>query len=102
VVSTFLFQLLAISLATFREKREQPVFPRWVAYVNIWSGFGVAGGSLVVFTQTGPFAWNGIIAFWLLVVAFFIWMVVMAWALLRAIAQEEATAPREDQTSETG
>lgn len=92
VVSTLLIQLFAISLAILRDPRPEPVFPRWVAYVSIWCGFGVSGGSLVVFTQSGPFAWNGVIAWWLLAVAFFTWMVTMTWALLRAIRQEELEA----------
>lgn len=95
VVSTFLLQCFAIVLATFRDTRADPVFPRWMAYVTIWSALGVSGGSMVVFTRSGPFAWNGVIAWWLLVVAFFVWMVATTWALLRAIRQEEREAEPE-------
>ena len=44
----------------------------------------VAGGGSCVFTQTGPFRWNGILAFWLLAVSFFIWMVTMGTYVIKA------------------
>jgi hypothetical protein len=51
---------------------------RWAAYLNIWAAFGVASGSLDVFAHRGPFAWDGLLAWWLLVVTFFIWFATMA------------------------
>lgn len=92
IISTYLVQVFAIAVVILRDKSASPVFPRWAAYLNIWAGFGVASGSLVVFTQTGPFAWNGILAFWLLVVAFFVWMAAMGALLLRAIRSEDLVA----------
>jgi hypothetical protein len=67
-----------------QDSRDTPALPRWSAYLNIWAALGVAPGSLVVFTHTGPVAWNGIIAFWLLCVSFITWMAVMTWLMLRA------------------
>jgi hypothetical protein len=51
--------------------------------------FWLAGGSLCVFVQHGPLAWNGVIAFWLLAIAFFIWMVTMSLTMLRASRRAE-------------
>jgi len=62
----------------------QPLLPRWCAYLNIWTALGVAPGSFVVFVHNGPLAWNGILAWWMLCVSFFIWMVAMTWLMLRA------------------
>jgi hypothetical protein len=90
IVGTFMVQALVIGIVILRDDRANPVFPRWIAYVNFWAALGVAGGSMVVFVHDGPLAWNGIIAWWLLLVAFFVWMVTMIWALLRAISAEDA------------
>jgi Domain of unknown function (DUF4386) len=84
VVGTAIVQMLLCGLAILQDRRPRPLIPRWAAYVCFWSGIGVAGGSFCVFTRTGPIAWNGLIAFWLLAVAFFVWMLTMSAMMLRA------------------
>ncbi len=84
VVGTTMVQMLIMAIVVLQDPREEPLLPRWSAYLNIWAALGIAPGSLVVFTHTGPVAWNGIIAFWLLCVAFITWMAVMTWLMLRA------------------
>jgi hypothetical protein len=44
----------------------------------------------VTLFHDGPLAWNGVIGFWVPVVAFFIWIVAVAVVLLRAIDREPA------------
>ncbi len=83
--SPFLVQFTCIGLAVLSDRSEPPVFPRWVGYFNIWVAVLAVPGGLVTFFKTGPFAWNGLLAFWLPVVAFVIWFVVMFFVLLRAI-----------------
>jgi hypothetical protein len=84
VVGTAMVQMLVMAIVVLQDSREEPLLPRWSAYVNVWAALGIAPGSLVVFTHTGPVAWNGVIAFWLLCVAFITWMAVMTWLMLRA------------------
>jgi hypothetical protein len=50
-------------------------------------GFLPAG--LMTYFKTGPFAWNGILAFWLPLVAFAIWFNVMFIALQKAIKEQQ-------------
>jgi hypothetical protein len=90
IVSTFVVQVLAVAVAILRDPRDEPIFPRWGAYLQVFVAFGVSGGSCVVFFQDGPLAWDGLIAWWLLVAAFFVWMIGTAWLLLRAIGTEPA------------
>jgi hypothetical protein len=82
-------QVLAVGLAVLADKRVQPVFPRWVAPASFVCALGLQGGLLLVLTQTGPFAWDGVIA-GLLPFIFFPWCIVMTPLLLRAIKQQEA------------
>ncbi len=42
-----------------------------------------------VFFKDGPLAWNGLIAWWVLVVAFFLWLIVLSVVLLDAIRRQE-------------
>lgn len=86
-------QMAIIAAVVLQDSRDEPLLPRWTAYVCIWSALGVASGSLCVFTDTGPFAWNGVLAWYLLCVAFFAWMVTMTWGMLRASKRAEDPAP---------
>ncbi len=92
VVGTAMVQMAIIAIVVFSDRRPQPLLPRWSAYLNIWTALGVAPGSFVVFVHGGPVAWNGILAWWLLCVSFFIWMVTMTWLMLRASRRAERSA----------
>ncbi|MGN7709658.1 hypothetical protein [Agrobacterium radiobacter] len=80
----FLVGLLAIGLAVLADDSPKPVFPRWIAYLNFWIGILAIGGVLVPLFKTGPFAWNGLMAFWVPLNVFGIWMISMLWALVKA------------------
>lgn len=89
-------QALAIGLAVFRDRRPVPVFPRWLGYFNLWCALLFAPGILDIVFTTGPFAWNGVFAFWIPLMVLGGWFFVMLVPLLRAIGQEEreeAAAP---------
>jgi hypothetical protein len=47
------------------DKRENPIFPRWLGYFNLWAALIFTPGSFNVFFKDGPFAWNGVIAFYI-------------------------------------
>ena len=90
IVSTFVFQAIAIAVAILTDARREPVFPRWAGYVNLWAAAGVLPGAFVVFVKHGPLGWNGLLAWWLIISTFFVWMCVMARLLFAAIAQQGA------------
>jgi len=87
----FCIQYVAITIAIFQDRSETPVFPRWVAYYNIWIAVGFIPTGFVGFFHTGPFAWNGVIAFWLALSLYAGWFVVMTWAVLRAVRLDDGT-----------
>jgi len=84
IVGTYIVQTICVAIVVLGDRSADPLIPRWAAYLNLWAAFGVSSGSLVVFAHRGPFAWNGILAWWLLVFAFFVWFVTMAWLMHRA------------------
>ena len=91
-VCMIFFQGLAIGFAILSDTRAQPIFPRWAGFLNIWIVIVYLPGSLVPLFKTGPFAWNGILAWWIPLTLFVIWMVSMTWLLLRAIRRQELEA----------
>jgi len=64
------------------------VYPRWVGYVNLYCAGGLMVGVLIPFFDHGPFAWNGVLGFWLVAIDFFIWVFVMWACTARAITAE--------------
>ena len=76
-----------MGLAIVSDNHERPVFARWLGYFNIWVAILFLPGGLITFFKSGPFAWNGLLAFWLPLTVFFLWYIVMFFALLKAIRQ---------------
>lgn len=81
----FMVQNFAFSFSIFSQEKGRELFPRWLAYVNIWAPIVFTPGVMLPFFRTGPFAWNGIFVFWIPATAFFIQFVVNVVCLLRAI-----------------
>jgi hypothetical protein len=100
VWTPFSLWYIAIALAIFRDKGHVPVYPRWVAYANILLAIGYAPASLVILFKTGPFAMNGLISYYEVMVAFFVWIVVMFAYTIKAINQ--LAQPRIDLHADQG
>jgi hypothetical protein len=81
-------QLGAIAVAVFNDRSEIPVFPRWVGYYSIWVGLLLLPASLIIFFKTGPFAWTGIVGFWIPAAVFGTWYLVMTKVVLDAVRDE--------------
>ena len=81
-------QCLAIGFAVLGYRGTAPIWPRWVGYYNLWIAFIFAAGGLAVLFKTGVFAWNGLLAFWLVAAFFGTWYLVMSWQLLTTISTQ--------------
>lgn len=88
VFPEYTLQLTCIAIAGLMDKRAQPLLPRWACYFNFWVAFTGIGGGLAAFFRTGPFAWNGLIGFWVPVTFFVIWLFVMSALLSRSIKHQ--------------
>jgi hypothetical protein len=90
--TTAALQAAALGVAILRDKRAQPVFPRWLAYLSFWAAFGFLFGILNPLAHRGPLAWNGILSWWLGLAIFGVWIIAVTWSMLRdaipAIARE--------------
>jgi hypothetical protein len=88
-VATIWVQGVAISRAIFADRSERPVFPRWLGYFNLWAITIYLPGALIVFFKHGPFAWNGLFAWWIPLGMFTVWLILLSVMLLRAISEQE-------------
>lgn len=82
--STFVAQNGAIAYAIFHDQSAQPVYPRWVAYFNLWVAVLFIPAGMAYLFKTGPFAWDGIFPFWIPAGVFFLWLAIMSILLLRS------------------
>ena len=65
VASATLLQALCIACAIFSDKSADPVFPRWFGYFNVWMLVLAAPACVINIFNTGPFAYDGLLGFWL-------------------------------------
>ncbi len=82
-----LVQNLAIGFCILGDKSATPIYPRWVGYANLWIALTFFPGGLLPFFKTGPFAWNGVIGFWVVAIAFFGWILMMWWMTRKAVLE---------------
>lgn len=90
VASTAFVQMVIIGALILQDTSAKPVFPRWAGYFNFWVGLAFTPGTACVFVKDGPLAWTGVFVFWIPFTAFFAWLVVMAWLVLKAVDHETA------------
>lgn len=88
---TAALQTFALGLLILQN--EQRIFPRWLAYLSFWAGIGFLGGALNPLAKHGPFAWDGIIAWWLGLGIFGVWIGGVTWSLLRSPRSDVAATP---------
>jgi hypothetical protein len=77
-------QAIVVGVAILADKRPTPLLPRWSAYLSFWMAFLFLPSMLLTFFKTGPFAWNGILSFWVAASAFGAWFLVMTYLVVRA------------------
>lgn len=78
-------QFGAVAVAILTDRAERPFLPRWSAYFSLWVCVLFFPGLLVTMFQTGPFAWNGILSFWVAAAAYGSWLLVFSWLSLQAV-----------------
>jgi len=84
----FLTQYWSFAYAILNDRSATPRFPRWLGYVNIWAVFCFMPAALLPFFKDGPFAWNGLIVFWVPAIVFIAWFIANTAMMLKAVGHE--------------
>jgi hypothetical protein len=90
LTTTVVIQNAVIGAIILRDARPRPILPRWFAYVNFWVGLMIVPAGFIVFFKTGPFAWDGLLAWWMPVAAFFCWIILTAVLVTQAAIRQHA------------
>jgi hypothetical protein len=88
----FMMQNFSFSFAILSDKRQEPLFPRWLAYVNVWAPIVFTPAVLLPFFKSGPFAWNGIFVLWIPATVFVLQFVANTVMLLKALEVPEGAS----------
>ncbi|MBA0126749.1 hypothetical protein H0B56_14460 [Haloechinothrix sp. YIM 98757] len=88
-VPPFIIWVAAIGLGILWNPGKHQAYPRWVGYYSLCSALLMFPGLFLIFFKTGPLAWNGLLAFYVLMAEILTWALVMTVYTERAIRQYE-------------
>lgn len=63
-------------------------FPRWMGYFTLWAAVAFEVGAFAFIPKSGPFAWNGVVVFWMPFVVYGSWITVLCVMLLKALNRQ--------------
>jgi hypothetical protein len=84
---------IAHGVAVLNDRGENPVFPRWMAWLSFLIFGAFLPDQLMFFVKSGPFAWNGIISFWIPLTLFCNWFLLVFWFLRRDLHRTRSGEP---------
>lgn len=90
LVPYLIAQCLLLALAIYWDHQAQPVFKPWVAHFNLLVAAALAPAAFTALAWTGPFAWDGVLSFWLKNIAIALWIVVMGLVVAQTIRRQRA------------
>lgn len=88
LVPYLIAQCLILALAIYWDRRDQPVFRRWVAHFNLLIAVALMPAAFGAVTFEGPFAWDGVLSFWVKNIAIAVWIAVMGIVLAQNIRRQ--------------
>lgn len=80
-IAPFMMQYIILGIVIRSDKRSQPAFPRWAAYLQFWVSLSFVPAVIAFFAKTGPFAWNGVLVWWIplsMFTGWFVFMIILA------------------------
>ena len=92
MVSYLIAQCLLLALAIYWDRNETPVFRPWVAHFNVATAVALMPAAFTALALDGPFAWDGLLSFWLKNIAIATWVIVMGIVLGQTILRQRRSA----------
>ncbi|TVO63522.1 hypothetical protein [Denitromonas ohlonensis] len=90
-------QMFAMALCFLADKKSTiPVMPNWACYLTIFCGATFFPASLTAILRDGPFAYDGLIGYWLPYPAWLIWLFVATYYLLADLKRRARTDEGKD------
>lgn len=78
-------QMWAMAFIGLADNRPDRLWPKWVCWLSIWCGASFIPASLTQYLKTGPFAWDGVLSFYIPYAAWLVWCLVISHYMIRDI-----------------
>lgn len=98
----FAVWVASTGLAILSDTSKVPLYPRWAGYFSLLMAFIQVPPILLIFFKTGPFAWNGVLSWWIPMTDFFTWFLVITFLTLKAIKRKYEDAELVEDDSRHG
>lgn len=82
----FCLNWMLLSLSILLDKNN--ILPRWLGYYTVWQYVTELFATTVWISKTGPFAWDGELAFWFNMVIYVPWQFIVYFCVYRAIKNQ--------------
>ncbi|MDG4667482.1 hypothetical protein [Mycobacterium sp. 236(2023)] len=82
----FCIMWMAFGLAILLD--ENNILPKWLGYYTVWQYVTELIAAPVWIAKSGPFAWNGVMTFWLAMAMYVSWQIIVYVCIFRAIKNQ--------------
>ncbi|MES2682005.1 MAG: hypothetical protein V4650_00660 [Pseudomonadota bacterium] len=85
-------EMLSTAMVELQDERPTPMVPRWFTWFTIAGGVAIITAAGPAFFKKGPFAYHGLLAFYMPVVVWGIYLNLTAWYMYRELDREAAAS----------
>lgn len=83
-------EMLSTAVVELADKRAEPMVPRWMTWLTIAGSVTLMTAAGPAFFKSGPFAYNGLLGYYVPMVIWGFYLVGTAWFMLKELEREEA------------
>ena len=87
-VGFIIAQNFCLALGIYMDDQTKPVFPRWVGHFNLLTALLMTPGAFALMFMNGPLAWDGVLAFWVRVGTYGLYIAVMFFVVRSALDRQ--------------
>lgn len=85
-------EMVASAVAELMDKRPNPMVPRWLTWYTLAGAVTIFFAAGPAFTKSGPFAYHGLLAFYVPVVIWGSYLSLTTWFMIKELERQEAAA----------
>jgi hypothetical protein len=79
-----LLQYCAIAGVALRDTRTPRLFPKWLAWLGVWTSLEFLLELMMPYFRTGPFAWYGLFNYWVPFFLPFVYIIAISYYMIKA------------------
>jgi hypothetical protein len=81
-------EMFASAIVEFQDKRPEPMIPRWLTWLTVAGGVSLVTAAGPAFFKSGPFAYHGLLGFYVPMAVWGLYLNLTAWYMYKALDRE--------------